>query len=185
MGETDVTLLLEHISAGDERAGHELVAAVYKELRRMAASFLRHEREDHTLQPTALVHEAYMELVRGEPRWENRAHFFGAAARAMRQILVSNAREHAAQKRGGDALRVTLEDVAVGQSTPEPDILALDEALQALGGFEERLCRVVELRYFAGCSLEEIAQLTGRSVATVKRDWIYARAWLYEYMTRR
>jgi RNA polymerase sigma factor (TIGR02999 family) len=175
--------LLEEVNAGDERAFESLVTLVYGELRRMAGSLMRGRMKGNTLQPTALVHEAYLHLLQGEPRFENRAHFFGAAARAMRQVLVAQARKKSALKRGGQALRVTFNDLDVQCADPQLDLLALDEALTALGRVDERFTRVMELRYFGGCTLEDVAELTGRSLATVKRDWTYARAWLYDYMT--
>ena len=183
MNSEEVAKLLQEVNAGDARAFESLVALVYGELRRMAGGLMRGQANGHTLQPTALVNEAYLRLIQGRQRWDGRAHFFGAAARAMRQVLIAHARQRAAQKRAGGAVRVTFEDLDV--QTPEPllDILALDEALNALARVDERFTRVMELRYFGGCSLEEIAELTGRSLATVKRDWSYARAWLYDYMT--
>ena len=180
--EPDVTVLLKEVNAGDEKAFESLVALVYGELRRMAASMMRNQAAGHTLQPTALVNEAYLRLVQGGNKWDGRAHFFGAAARAMRQVLTAHARHHAAQKRDG-GVRVTFHDIDVAAPEPALDLLALDEALTALAGVDERYTRVMELRYFAGCSLPEIAELTGRSLATVKRDWAYARAWLYDYMS--
>jgi RNA polymerase sigma factor (TIGR02999 family) len=177
-----VTQLLDGVNAGQAGAMESLVSIVYSELRRMAGSLMRKERHDHTLQPTALVHEVYMRLVGASTRWENRAHFFGAAARAMRQILVGQARQRAAQKRGGEAHRVTFSDLDVQTPEPDLDLLVLNEALNELTRIDERLSRVVELRYFGGCSLEEIAELTQCSLATVKRDWTFARAWLYDYM---
>jgi RNA polymerase sigma-70 factor, ECF subfamily len=180
--ERDVGALLREVNAGDERAFESLVALVYAELRRMAGSLMRNQGAGHTLQPTALVNEAYLRLVQGETRWESRAHFFGAAARAMRQVLIAHARHHAAQKRdGGD--RVTFNEIDVAGPEPTLDLLALDTALTALARVDERYTRVMELRYFAGCSLPEIADLTGRSLASVKRDWTYARAWLYDHMS--
>jgi len=140
------------------------------------------EGENQTLQPTALVNEAYLRLSQSKPRWDGRAHFFGAAARAMRQVLIGRARERSSQKRGGNAVRVTFEDLDVQAPEPQIDLLALDDALDALSRIDERFTRVMELRYFGGYSLPEIAELTGRSLATVKRDWAYARAWLYDYM---
>jgi RNA polymerase sigma factor (TIGR02999 family) len=143
---------------------------------------MRGRVKGHTLQPTALVHEAYLRLVQGGTRWESRAHFFGAAARAMRQVLVEYARRKSALKRAGGAVRVTLEDFAAASASPQFTLFALDEALTALGRIDERYARVMELRYFGGFGLEEIAELTGRSLATVKRDWSYARAWLNDRM---
>ena len=173
--------LLESSRCREAGAFESLVAAAYGELRRMAGSMM-HYRNGATLQPTALVNEAYLRLAGGDTRWENKAHFFGAAARAMRQVLAGYARERAAGKRGGEAVRVTFDDLCVQTPEPSADVLALDEALAALSRVNERFTQVVELRYFAGSSLEEIAEVTGRSLATVKRDWLYARAWLYDYM---
>jgi RNA polymerase sigma factor (TIGR02999 family) len=181
--ETDeVSRLLEGVNAGDPAAFDSLVGLVYSELRRMAGSLMRGQ-PGQTLQPTALVNEAYLRLVQGPPRWDSRAHFFGAAAQAMRQVLIAHARRSSTQKRAGEAVRVTFHDLQVQAPEPQLDVLALDDALVALSQVDERFSRVMELRYFAGCSLQEIADLTGRSLATVKRDWAYARAWLYEYMS--
>jgi len=143
---------------------------------------MRRERGYRTLQPTALVHEAYLRLAGSGSRWENRAHFFGAAASAMRRILVEQARHRLSQKRGGELQRVTFKDLDVQVEDPQLDLIAMDEALTALAAVDERLVRVVELRYFAGCSLEETAALLETATATVKRDWTYARAWLYDYL---
>jgi RNA polymerase sigma-70 factor (ECF subfamily) len=183
MNSEGITKLLREVNAGDPRAFDELVALVYGELRRMAASLMRGQPGSQTLQPTALVHEAYLRLLQGDTRWDGKAHFFGAAARAMRQVLIAHARQHSAQKRAGGALRVTFEDLDVQAPEPRVDLLALDDALTALDRVDGRFTRVMELRYFAGCSLGEIAELTGYSIATVKRDWSYARAWLYDYMS--
>ena len=177
-----VAALLEDINSGDPKAFDALVTLVYGELRRMAASLMRRQANGQTLQPTALVNEAYLRLVRSEPRWDNRAHFFGAAARAMRQVLITRARAHAAEKRLAPGARVTFEDLQLASAESPVDLLALDEALDALGQVDERFLRVVELRYFGGYTLEEIAELTGRSLASVKRDFAYARAWLYDRM---
>lgn len=176
--------LLQQVNVGDRAAFESLVALVYGELRRMAGGMMRGRVHGATLQPTALVHEAYLRLAQGEARFDGRAHFFGAAARAMRQVIVGWARAKAAEKRGGPGVqRVTFHELDVSCSEPKLDLLALDEALAALADAEPHLARVVELRYFAGCSLPEITELTGRSLASVKRDWSYARAWLYERMT--
>ena len=148
----------------------------------MAAGLMRRHSEGQTLQPTALVNEAYLRLSKTKS-WDGRAHFFGAAARAMRQVLIAHARERSAKKREGASRRVTFEDLDVQAPEPRLDLLALDDALNALTRVDERFTRVMELRYFAGCSLPEIAELTGRSLATVKRDSTYARAWLYDYMS--
>jgi RNA polymerase sigma-70 factor (ECF subfamily) len=181
--ESDVTKLLQEVNAGDTRAFDSLVTLVYGELKRMAGSLMRGQSNRHTLQPTALVNEAYLRLIQGRPQWDGKAHFFGAAARAMRQVLIAHARQHAAQKRAGGGVRVTFHDLDVQTPEPSLDLLMLDDALNALARVDERFTRVMELRYFAGRSLPEIAELTGRSLATVKRDWAYARAWLYEYMS--
>jgi RNA polymerase sigma factor (TIGR02999 family) len=180
----DVTSLLQEANRGRPDAQDALISAVYQELRRIAGSLMRMERPGHTLQPTALVNEAYLRLVAGESKWENRAHFFGAAARAMRRILVEHARQKQAARRGGGAERVTFADIRVQSEDPQLDLLNLDEALGALQEVDPRLVKVVELRYFAGCGLEETAELLGVSAATIKRDWNYARAWLYERMSR-
>jgi len=177
-----VAALLDDINSGDPKAFDALVTLVYGELRRMAASLMRRQASGQTLQPTALVNEAYLRLVRSEPRWDNRAHFFGAAARAMRQVLITRARAHAAEKRLAPGARVTFEDLQMASAESPVDLLALDEALDALGQVDERFLRVMELRYFGGYTLEEIAGLTGRSLASVKRDFAYARAWLYDRM---
>lgn len=181
----DVADLLQQVNAGTPGAFDALVALVYGELRRMAGSLMRRQASGHTLQPTALVNEAYLRLLRTEGHWDGRAHFFGAAARAMRQVLMAHARQRAAQKRAGGAVRVTFSDLDVQTPEPSLDLFALDEALTALASHGERFAQVVEFRYFAGCSVPEIAEITGRSLATVKRDWAYARAWLHERMATR
>jgi RNA polymerase sigma-70 factor (ECF subfamily) len=180
MEQDDVSRLLESTRDGDKTAFDSLIAVVYQELRQIAASLMQGQMNGRTMQPTALVNEAWIRLNAGSNKWENKAHFFGAAARAMRQVLVEEARRRSSQKRAGQAKRVTLYDLAGDTEEPTTDMLALDEALTALADVEERLTRLVELRYFAGCSLEEVAALTDRSVASVKRDWTYARAWLLE-----
>lgn len=185
MEQSPITQLLERLNQGDREAGEELIGSIYAELRGLSGALMRRERPGHTLQPTALVHEAFLRLVQGDTKWQSRAHFFGAAARAMRRILVDHARGRAAQKRAGGEVRVTFEDLALAAPDPKLDLLALDEALRALEAEDPRLVKVVELRYFAGCSLEETAALLEVSVATVKRDWLYARAWLYAFVEER
>lgn len=181
-----VTALLKAVNAGDDEAYEDLMTRIYDELRRLAGTLMRSERSGHTLQPTALVNEAFLRLVGGQTEWANRAHFFSAAARSMRRILVEHARRKSAQKRGGEAQRVTFADLDIESTDPRMDLLALDEALTALAQEEdERLVKVVELRFFTGCSVEESAQLLEVSTATVKRDWSYARAWLYDFMKNR
>ncbi len=186
MASEEVTKLLHAAGSGDEAAQKKLVEQVYGELRRMAASRMRAERSGHTLQPTALVNEAYLRLVGEQPRWENRAHFFGAASEAMRRVLVDHARKRGSQKRGGGAARVTFNELNVeaGPESGDLDLLTLDEALDALAKLDQRLAEVVRLRYFAGLSVAQTAEITRTSPATVKRDWTYARAWLFEYLMR-
>ncbi len=174
----DVTLMLQRAGFGDERAIDTLLPVVYEELRELAARFLRGERHEHTLQPTALVHETYLRLV-GAPqiRWENRAHFFATAATVIRRILLKHARSKKCAKRGGAWCRVPL-DLDVSVTAPEMDIVALDEALERLGRFAPQELRVVELRFFAGLSAEGTAEVLGVSPRTVARDWRIAKAWL-------
>jgi len=182
MPDEEVTRLLQALNSGQQDARDLLVRRVYGELRRLAGALMRSERANHTLQPTALVHEAYLRLLVGEANWQNRAHFFGAAAQAMRRVLVEHARKKNAEKRGRQAEHATLDEQKAWVPGDQLDILVLDEALTALSGVDPRLTRVVELRYFAGLEVEETAGLLAVSPATVKRDWSYARAWLYDYM---
>ncbi len=166
--------------AGNQAVYDELFPLVYAELRRIAAREMRREKPGRTLQTTALVHEAYLRLLKDASlSFENRAHFLGIAARAMREILIEHARARGAQKRGGGAVRLTLDDLVAPVSSPSIDVLALDEALQRLARLDERHARVVELRYFGGLSVEETAAALELSPATVKRDWTLARAWLF------
>jgi RNA polymerase sigma factor (TIGR02999 family) len=175
---SEVTELLLAAQAGSPDATDRLLPLVYDELKRLAAGYLRVERADHTLQTTALVHEAYLKLVdQRRTTWQNRGHFFGIAAQAMRRILVDHARRRQARKR--DAGRpVTLDDNLAGASPDTEDVLAVDEALQRLGVLDPRQARIVELRYFAGLSIEQTAEAVEVSPATVKRDWLSAKAWL-------
>jgi RNA polymerase sigma factor (TIGR02999 family) len=175
--------MLQSVRSGRDGAQAELFELVYRELKSMAGAQMMRERAGHTLQPTALVNEAYLRLSPGGERWENRAHFFGAAARAMRRILVDHARRHQASKRGGEAVRVTFADLDVAAEEPDLDVMALDDALDALAKDEPRLAEVVHLRYFAGLGIAETARVVGTSPATVKRDWTYARAWLLARMS--
>ena len=180
MQTTDVTELLHAWSDGDQAARDQLMPLVYAELHRRAAAYLRRERRDHTLQPTALVHEAYLRLVtQDRTAWKNRAQFFGVAAQMMRRILVDHARAGKMAKRSGQLLRVPLDDRVAGLSPPDIDVLALDQALTRLAGFDSRKSDVAELRFFSGLSLEETGHVLGISVATVEREWQAARAWLY------
>jgi len=167
---------------GDGSALEALLPLVYDEMRRLAGSYLRREREGHTLQPTALAHEAYIRLIdQHSVTWESRAHFMGLAAQAMRRILADHARRHGARKRGGGAARVSL-SIAEHDVAADPgdvDIQELDAALEDLANLEPRQARVVELRFFGGLSIEETGEVLGVSPATIKRDWTLARAWLY------
>ena len=175
----EVTELLAGWSKGDLQAREAVMTLVYNELRQLAASHLRRERSNHTLQATALVHEAYLRLVEQDSvSWQNRHHFFGAAANLMRRILVDHARGHAAEKRGSGIARVPLtEAIAMSQQQPA-ELLALDESLTRLAAVDPQQGRIVELRVFAGLSVEETAAVLGISPATVKRDWAVAKAWL-------
>lgn len=175
----EVTLLLRRVSAGDASPVSRLLPLVYQELKAMAESHLRHERSGHTLQATALVHEAYLKLVEQRSTdWQNRGHFFAIAAQAMRRILCNHARDRSRQKRGGKRKRVDLSDSIVLAEAPEVEFDALDDALVKLGAMDERKVRIVELRFFAGLSIEEIARFLEVSTATVKREWTLAKAWL-------
>jgi RNA polymerase sigma factor (TIGR02999 family) len=166
-------------AAREAQPGGELLAQLYTELRSLAGVLTRQLPPGQTLQPTALVHEAYLRLVRNQdPGWEGRRHFFGAAARAMREILIEQARRKASQKRGGQAQRVELAEGLAWIEPPADDLIALDEAIARLQAEDPRLAEIVQLRYFTGLSVEETAGVVGASVRTVKRDWRYARAWL-------
>ena len=177
----EVTLLLAKWAKGNQEALNELTPLVYKELRQLAASYLRKERQGHTLQPTALVHEAYLRLVaQSNPNWQNRPHFYGVAARLMRQILVDHARRKQAGKRSGQNL--TLDDAVSFDKERSRDLVALDTSLIALEKIDPRKCKAVELRYFGGLSTEEIAQALDVSSNTVLRDLRLAEAWLHQEM---
>lgn len=179
----DVTRLLGAAGGGDREALERLYESVYGELRAMAESGMRRERGAHTLQPTALVNEVFVRLG-GTSSWENRRHFFGAAARAMRRILVDHARRKYAEKRGAGLERVTLTDLEVSAPEADLDVLAVNDALDRLAEEDPRLAETVNLRFFAGMSIEETAQALGTSPATVKRDWAFARAWLCEQIEK-
>ncbi len=172
--------LLESASAGDADAVAQLVPLMYDELRRIAARYMRRERAGHSLQATALVHEAFIRLL-GDRNlaWQNRAHFAAIAATSMRQILVERARARGTAKRGGGRARVTLEEDLLGRSDRGIDLLALDEALERLAALDSQHARIVELRFFGGLTIEETAETLGISPATVKRAWTMARAWLH------
>lgn len=180
----EVTQLLAAWSNGDRAALDRLMPLVYRELRRLAHHHMGRERPGHTLQTTALVNEAYMRLVvQVNMRWENRAHFFGIAARLMRQILVDYARRRGYAKRGGDARRVSLDEALAVSEERAAEVVALDEALESLAEFDPRKARIVELRFFGGLSIEETAAVLGVSAGTVMRDWTLAKAWLRREMT--
>jgi RNA polymerase sigma factor (TIGR02999 family) len=181
MSHDDLTRLLG--AAGqDPRAAARLYESVYQELRLLARANMRREGPGHTLQPTALVNEAYLRLLPSGGKWASRGHYFGAAARAMRRILVDHARARRAAKRGDGRMRVTFSDIDVAIEDPDVDVEALDEALERLRQVDPRLEQVVSLRYFAGMDIEQTAAALGISPATVKRDWTYARAWLHEQL---
>jgi RNA polymerase sigma factor (TIGR02999 family) len=176
----DVTGLLKQWRSGNADALDRLLPLVYEELRRVARSRLRQERTDHTLQATALVHEAYLRLIRSHQTPQNRAHLFAVAARLMREILVDYARRRAARKRGGTATMVALDESVAAPELAIVDLLALDEALSELHALDPRLCRVVELKFFAGLNIAETAEALQISTATVERDWTVSRAWLHQ-----
>jgi RNA polymerase sigma-70 factor (ECF subfamily) len=178
--QAEVTQLLEAWRGGDAGAGERLLPIVYAELHRRAAAAMRREDPGHTLQPTALVHEAYIRLVdQRRGAWQNRSQFFGLAAQMMRRVLIDHAREHLAAKRGGGAKQVTLSGVETPADSDDAiEVLALHEALEKLGALDERQAKIVELRYFGGLSVEEAAEALEISPATVKREWATARAWL-------
>ena len=177
----EVTKLLKEWSHGDNAALGELTPLVYEELRRLAHHFMEGQRPDHTLQTTALVDEAYLRLAdQTSPSWQNRAHFFAVAARAMRQILVNYAKSSRAQKRGGGAVKVELDEAAIVSPEQSKAIVDLHEALERLGTLDSRKARVVELKYFGGLNHAEIAEVMKISTMTVRRDWVFAKAWLYD-----
>jgi len=173
--------LLEELSHGNEQAEPELFSLIYEELRRLAAFYISRERPDHTLQATALVHEAYIRLCgAGAPNWRSRSHFFGFAAQSMRRILVDYARSYNAEKRGGRLQKVTLDEPLVVTEQQSVDLMALDEALTRLGGLDARQSQIVELKFFGGLTVDEIANVLDVSARTVEREWELARGWLYQ-----
>jgi len=181
----EVTRLLVDVRAGNKEAEARLLAVLYDELRRLAASYMRQERPGHTLQPTDLVHEAYLRLVaQPEQNWQNRAHFMGICARVMRQILVDHARRRDSLKHGGEVRFVPWDEARVAGRQQPGDFVALDEALSRLETFDRRQVQVVEMRYFGGLTEEEISHVLGLSVRTIKRDWNVARAWLHAEMKK-
>jgi RNA polymerase sigma factor (TIGR02999 family) len=179
---SDVTQILNAIDQGDRQAASQLLPLVYEELRKLAAAQLVRERPGHTLDATALVHEAYLRLV-GDQRFENRRHFFAAAAEAMRRILVANARRKHRKKRGGERARVDLDLASLASSQADDDLLALDEALTRLGQVDAAAAELVKLRYFAGLSIPEAAESLGIGARSADRLWAYARAWLRDALS--
>lgn len=184
-GSDNVTLILNAAGGGDRQAAEELIPIVYAELRKLAAWRLGQEAEVHTLQATALVHEAYMKLSPGEPQWEGRKHFFCAAAEAMRRILIDRARHRKAVRHGGGLQRTDFaEDLIAGSSVQDDEILAINDILDRFAKIEPRKAQVVKLRYFVGMTIEETAEALGISTPTAKRDWIFSRAWLFRELKR-
>jgi RNA polymerase sigma factor (TIGR02999 family) len=180
----EVTQLLVDWSNGDEAALDKLLPLVNAELRRLAARYMRREPPGHTLQTSALVNEAYLRLVdQRHVRWQNRTHFFGIAAQLMRRILIDHARSHHYAKRGGGALKVSLDEAAAATEARSAELLAVDEALEKLTALDARKGRIVELRFFGGLSLEETAEVMGISSPTVQREWRAAKAWLHRMLT--
>ncbi len=176
---SDVTRILGNLQKGDEPAAAELLALVYDELRKLAAAKMRNEAQEHTLQPTALVHEAWLALISDERvRWENRAHFFGAAAEAMRRILINNARRRQARRHGGGQQRLDVHELEIAANGKDDEMLAVNEALEQLAAHDAAKAELVKLRYFVGLSNAEAAELLGVSEPTVKRQWTYSKAWL-------
>ena len=182
-GQESVTTLLTNWREGDQHAAEKVVTVVYDELRRLAAHYMRAERPDHTLEATALVHEMYMRLVASEPvPWQSRAHFFAVAAQQLRRILVNHARDRHAEKRGGKRVKLSLSFVNGVAQPCEQDVLDLEQALERLEQLDARAARVIELRFFGGMTEEEAAEALGISVATLKRDWAFGRAWLLRHL---
>jgi len=180
---SDVTLILQAIERGEKKTSQELIPLVYDELRRIAAVRLASEPAGQTLQPTALVHEAWMRLIGGQAQtWENRAHFFAAAAEAMRRIMIERARRKSRIKHGGDHERVNIETVDIAAALPDEKILLVDEALERLEKDDPETAQIVKLRFFGGLNNEEIAKITGKNGRAVRRQWDYAKAWLFKCM---
>jgi RNA polymerase sigma-70 factor, ECF subfamily len=177
----DVTLLLHCLNLGESAAEAKLIPVVYDELRRLAAHYMRQERPDHTLQATALVHEAFLRLTRQKDvNWQGKAHFFGVAAKLMRQILIDHARGRLREKRGSGGQKLPLDEGLLLTEARSAELVAVDAALDRLAKLDSRQARIVELRFFGGLSVEETAKVVGVSSKTVKRDWSVAKAWLYE-----
>jgi RNA polymerase sigma factor (TIGR02999 family) len=182
---SDITHILEAATHGDPKAAEDLLPLVYGELRKLAAARMMDERGTSTLQPTALVHEAWLRLVgSAEPKWENRSHFFAAAAEAMRRILIDRARQKLALKRGAGAVRIDLDGVDVAVAADDESLLAIDEALEKLAVHDPQSAELVKLRFFVGLDYAEAAQVLGISERTAKRYWVFARAWLYRNLSQ-
>ena len=179
-----VTLLLRAMKNGDQAAAEKLLPLVYKELHRLAKSYMRRERPDHTLQPTALIHEAYLRLAHDDVDWQSHQHFIGVAANVMRRVLVDHARAHNAEMRGGGMQRVELDEKLAISKERSTEVIALHDALNSLEALNPRRAKVVELRYFGGLSVEEIAAVLDMSPRSVKRDWALARPWLFKEMQK-
>lgn len=180
----DVTILLNQMNDGESSAPEELLPLVYSELRKLAAGYLKNERTDHTLQPTALVHEAYIRLVDWQnTNWQNRSHFFAVAAQIMRNILVDHARRKKAEMHGGNLQKLALDEAISFSQVREVDLVDLDDALQELEKLDERQSKIVELRFFGGLTIEETAHAIGVSTMTVSREWNFAKAWLYRRLS--
>ena len=183
--DNQVTRVLERVRCGELSAASELLPLVYDELRRLAAAKMAHERPDQTLQPTALVHEAWLRLVGNEKqKWNGRAHFFGAAAEAMRRILIENARRKAAARHGGGQARLDVDQIEIATTAPDDELLAVSDALEKLAARHKQKAELVKLRYFAGLTTEEAAEALGISVPTADRWWNFSRAWLFEEIER-
>ncbi len=181
---SDVTQVLHAIEQGDPKAADQLLPLVYDELRKLAAARMAHEAPGQTLQPTALVHEAWLRLAGGaEHTWDSRAHFFGAAAEAMRRILIDNARRKKALRHGAGQAPLNLQDLDIAAPAPDDQVLAIDEALRKFAALDPQKAQLVTLRYFAGLTIDEAARVLGISEATAKRWWFFARAWLYAEVT--
>lgn len=182
----DVTALLKKLAGGNQDAANALAPMIYQELHRLAVGHLRHERPNHTLQPTALVHEAYLKLVvQRNADWQSRAHFFAVASNLMRRILVDYARRHLRAKRGAGQAKLSLDEVFLVSTNRSAEMLALDESLTGLERLDARQARIVELRYFGGLTVEEVAKVLGISPTSVRREWTSAKAWLYGELKER
>lgn len=177
----NITVILQDWSRGNRQAADTLIALVYDELRKVAANYLRRERSEHTLQPTALVNETYLKLIDiSNVSWRDRAHFFAVASNVMRQILVDHARTRARDKRGGKIQTMALNEAVSFSKQLEIDLIALDDALQILAKLDEKQAQIVEMRFFGGLSVEETAEVLGNSTRTIKREWAFAKAWLHK-----